>query len=254
MQSAIAHVVIPARLGSTRLAEKLLLRATGKSVLQHTYEAAKRAQLPSGVTIAVDHPRLQEEVARFGGKSVMTRPECPSGTDRIAEALQEIPDAEIIVNVQGDEPEMEPGAIDLVVRLLREHPEASIATVGTPIREIARLNNPNCVKIVMGNHQRALYFSRAAVPFVRQGIKEEDLHEEPPLFWHHLGIYAYRRDFLRRFAALPVGRLEQLEKLEQLRALEAGEVIVAGRVDRAPPGIDTAEDYQAFVGRVQQAS
>lgn len=245
-----AHVVIPARLASTRLPQKLLLRETGKTVLQHTYEAARQAKFPSGVSIAVDHPLLQAEVERFGGRAIMTSPDCPSGTDRIAEALQAIGEVDLVVNLQGDEPEMDPAAIDQVIDLLIEHPEASIATIATPIRDQQTWENPSCVKIAMGEN-RALYFSRSPIPHVRGGPSKADFLRDPPCFWHHLGLYAYRASFLRKFTSLSVGRLEDLEKLEQLRALETGHIIVVGRVDRASRGIDTEADYQEFVLRTR---
>lgn len=240
------QIVIPARLASTRLPEKLLLRAGGKSVLQHTYERALGARCACGVIVAVDHPRLAEEVTRFGGHAIMTDPQHPSGTDRIAEVARAVPEVDIWVNVQGDEPRIDPSAIDLVATLLSDNPLASIATAGTPIRDPERLADPSCVKIVLGQGNRALYFSRAAVPHVREGLSTAVLHGEPPHFWHHLGLYAYRREFLNWFAAEPPSPLEQLEKLEQLRALEAGKTILVGRVASAPRGIDTAEDFASF--------
>ena len=240
------HVVIPARLASTRLPEKLLLRAGGKSVIEHTVLSASRAQCASKVLVAVDHPRLFEEVERFGGHAIMTSEHHQSGTDRIAEVAAQIPDADILVNVQGDEPLIDPASIDLLANLLRENPHASMATVGTPIRNIERLRDPSCVKIVMGHNNRAIYFSRASVPMVRDGIEPEFLKAEPPHFWHHIGLYAYRNEFLQWFARQPPGQLEKLEKLEQLRAIEAGHTILVGRVESAAHGIDTAEDFENF--------
>lgn len=246
-----AHIVIPARLASTRLPEKLLLKAGGKSVLQHTYEAALRAQFVSGVTVAVDDPRLATEVDGFGGQALLTSQDHPSGTDRIAEVARLLPEIGLIVNVQGDEPEIDPGAIDLVVELLESDPEAVMATVATPIRDEKLLDDPACVKVVMGEGGAAVYFSRAGVPHVRGGVTEADLLAEPPHFWHHIGLYAYRREFLLWFASQPPGRLEQLEKLEQLRAIEAGKKILVGRVESAARGIDTLEDFEAFRMRVE---
>lgn len=243
------HVVIPARLASTRLPEKLLLRAGGKSVLQYTYEAALKARLPSAVTIAVDDSRLEKEAIAFGAAVIMTSVSCQSGTDRLAEVAEHRPDVEIFVNVQGDEPEIDPNAIDQVARSLIDNPWADIATVARPIRELSTLENKNCVKAVIGNDGRALYFSRAAIPCVRDGVNASMLAAEPPLFWHHVGLYAYRRGFLRWFQAQPVGRLEQVEKLEQLRALESGKQIVVTRIDAAPAGIDTQDDFDAFLAR-----
>lgn len=246
------QIVIPARLASTRLSEKLLRTAGGKSILQHTYEAALRAELADGVIVAVDDPRLAEEVERFGGQYQMTSPACASGTDRIAEVAAATPQSEVFVNVQGDEPEIDPAAIDRVARALWESPEASIATAATPIRQPQQLEDPDCVKVVLGTGGRALYFSRAAVPHPRGGITAELLAADPPLFWHHIGLYAYRREFLSWFAGQEVSRLEQTERLEQLRALEAGKEIVVAAVESASPGIDTAEDFHAFARRVEK--
>lgn len=261
------QIVIPARLASTRLPEKLLLKAGGKSVLQHTYEAACKVTAADGVIVAVDHERLADEVERFGGRSIMTSPDCASGTDRIAEVASALPDIDIFVNVQGDEPEIEPSAIELVAKTLDEHPSADIATIATPIRDPGRLDDPACVKIVMAptdadatghadamGQGRAVYFSRSPVPHPRGGIDDVLLQAEPPHFWHHLGLYAYRRDFLDWFTNQPASPLEKIEGLEQLRALEAGKAIVVARVERAAPGIDTKGDFDAFQSRVEQNS
>lgn len=245
------QIVIPARLASTRLPEKLLLKANGKSVLQHTYEAASRARLATGVIVAVDDPRLAQEVSDFGGQAILTSPDHQSGTDRVAEVSRLHPEAEILVNVQGDEPEIDPAAIDLVITLLQQSPNAAMATVATPLRSPENLMDPSCVKVVVGAGGRALYFSRAAVPLVRDGLTPDLLQAEPPIFWHHVGLYAYRRDFLQWFANESVGTLERLEKLEQLRALEAGHTIVVGRIEQAARGIDTLEDFRAFRDRVE---
>lgn len=240
------HIVIPARLASTRLPEKLLLRAGGKSVLEHTVCSASRARCTSQIIVAVDHPSLFQEVQRFGGHAIMTSERHPSGTDRIAEVARSISDTDIVINVQGDEPMIDPESIDLVAKLLKDSPEASMATVGTPIRDLHRLQDPSCVKIVMGQNNRAVYFSRAPIPMVREGITQELLDTEPPHFWHHLGLYAYRKEFLLWFSQQPPGRLEQLERLEQLRAIEAGRTILVGRVETAARGIDTLEDFESF--------
>lgn len=247
------QIVIPARLASTRLPEKLLLTVGGKSVLQHTYEAASRSQVASGVIVAVDDPRLAHEVDSFGGQVRLTSPACQSGTDRVAEVAAELTDTEIFVNVQGDEPEIDPAAIDRVAQLLIEHPEADMATVARPIRDAETLLNPNCVKVVLGDDARAIYFSRAAVPYARDGVTPSLLQADPPLYWHHIGLYAYRRDFLLWFAKQqPVASLEAVEKLEQLRAVQAGKQIVVAPVESAAAGIDTLEDFQAFAARWEQ--
>jgi len=260
-------IVIPARLGSTRFSEKLLRRAGGKSVLQYTFEAATKAKAAGQVAIAVDDPKLLDEVNRFGGHAVMTRVDCPSGTDRIAEVAVRFPEVGIFVNVQGDEPDIDPTTIDLVASTLVNNPWADIATVAAPIRNSHRLDDPNCVKIVVAGvprsaeqgswgqdrvgQGRAVYFSRSAVPHFRGGVTEQSLASEPPLFWHHIGLYAYRREFLQWFSEQPPSVLEQTERLEQLRAIEAGKQIVVARVESAVAGIDTQEDFEAFEKRVQ---
>ncbi|MCG8649489.1 MAG: 3-deoxy-manno-octulosonate cytidylyltransferase [Pirellulales bacterium] len=245
------QIVIPARLHSTRLAEKLLLRVGGKSILQHTFEAASRASLAGGVIVAVDDPRLAREVDAFGGQWIMTSPNCASGTDRIAEVAEQLPEVELFVNVQGDEPEIASTTIDLVATALIEHPEADLATAGTPIRDLATWRDPSCVKIVLAEQGRAVYFSRAGVPFSREPIDETMLGQRPHRFWHHLGIYAYRRDFLAWFSSQPPSPLEQIERLEQLRAIEAGKTIVVAQVESSTPGIDTMEDLIAFQQRIE---
>ena len=155
-------LAIPARRRSTRLPDKMLLRDTGKTVLQHTYEAACRARRPEAVFIATDDEEIAAEARRFGADVVMTSPDCPSGTDRIAEAVRELPRAGIIVNLQGDEPEADPAAIDRLFELLEREPWASMATVATPIRERGKLDDPACVKVAIDRRGRALYFSRSA--------------------------------------------------------------------------------------------
>ncbi len=246
------QIVIPARLASTRLPEKLLLCVGGKSVLQHTYEAASRSQVSVGVIAAVDDPRLAHEVSSFGGHVRLTSTSCQSGTDRVAEVAAELTEIDIFINVQGDEPEIDPAAIDRVAQLLIDHPEADMATVAIPIRDPQSLLNPNCVKVVLGDGSRAVYFSRAAVPFARDGITPSLLEAEPPLYWQHIGLYAYRREFLLWFAAQSVSPLESVEKLEQLRAIQADRHIVVTRVESAAAGIDTLEDFNAFTLRWEQ--
>ncbi len=240
--------MIPARLASTRLPEKLLLRETGRSVLEHTYRAASKAILPDGLVVAVDHQRLQDEVLRFGGVAEMTNPDAQCGTERVAEISSRTPLVEFWINVQGDEPEIDPSAIDQVYNLLLANPQASVATLATPIRDRKRLDDPNCVKVVCDVRGQALYFSRSPIPYPRSW-DEAMLEQEPPLFMQHLGIYGYRRDFLAKLSLLPESPLEQTEKLEQLRFLQAGHSLVVGRIDHAPRGIDTRDDYDVFVSR-----
>ncbi len=243
-----SHIVIPARLASTRLPRKLLLRETGKPLIQHTYEAARRANRPSGICVATDHAEIFDEVVRFGGRAVMTDPDAASGTDRVAEVARGLDDVDILVNVQGDEPELSGEAIDLAVRLLEEHPKAVMSTLATPIRTRAQLDDPACVKVVFDDHGQALYFSRSPIPHPRDW-DDAMLQADPAPFHQHIGLYAYRREFLLQLASMRPSTLEQIEKLEQLRVLQAGHTILVGVVDEPTIGIDTPDDYRAFVER-----
>jgi 3-deoxy-manno-octulosonate cytidylyltransferase (CMP-KDO synthetase) len=241
-------IVIPARLASTRLPRKLLLKETGKSVLQHTYESASKARRPSGICVAADCEEIAAEVRAFGGMVKLTDPACASGTDRVAEIARELTDVDVLVNVQGDEPEISAAAIDLAVQLLEDHPEAVMSTLATPIRTKDQLFDPSCVKVVFDQAGRAIYFSRAPIPYPRNW-EDALLTNQPPHFHQHIGLYAYRRDFLLRLATLPRAGIEQVENLEQLRVLDAGHTILVGVVDEPTIGIDTPEDYRAFVER-----
>jgi 3-deoxy-manno-octulosonate cytidylyltransferase (CMP-KDO synthetase) len=238
-------VVIPARLASSRLPEKLLLSDTGKSVIQYTHEAAKTATRPSGVVVATDSQRIVDAVERFGGDARLTDPNAQSGTDRVAEVAESFQDIDIFVNVQGDEPEIEGTLIDRLIDLLDSDQQAEVATMATRIRNPAQINDVSCVKVVATHTGRALYFSRLGIPFVRDSEGEHDRAEH----YQHVGIYAYRREFLMRLKELPPSPLEESEKLEQLRFLQAGVIIRVGVADYAAPGIDTIEDYRAFVSR-----
>ena len=178
----------------------------------------------------------------------MTSPQCASGTDRVAEVARNLPEAEILVNVQGDEPELAGTSIDRVIELLEENPHIMMSTLATPIRSRAVLEDPSCVKVVFDSRGKALYFSRSPIPYAREW-HEDLLAADPPHFYLHLGLYAYRRDFLLRLTTLPRTPLEKLESLEQLRVLENGHQIAVGVVNERTVGIDTAEDYRAFVNR-----
>jgi 3-deoxy-manno-octulosonate cytidylyltransferase (CMP-KDO synthetase) len=250
--TARSYVVIPARYASTRLPRKMLLRETGKTLLQHTYEAACAARKPSGVVIATDHVEIAREVENFRGDFVLTSRDCASGTDRVAEFARRMPQAQILVNVQGDEPEMSPDIIDRVIELLEQDPSAGMATLATRMPSAEQLANPACVKVVFDEMGRALYFSRSPIPFVRD-LDPNRPFNDPPLFYQHLGIYAYRRDVLLEVAAMQPSSLELAEKLEQLRMLQTGGTILVGVVDHAASGIDTPADYAAFVARRRAA-
>lgn len=246
--AGLVYGFIPARLASTRLARKLLLAETGRPLIQHTWESARQARSLADVIVATDSAEIAQVVRAFGGHCEMTR-EHPSGTDRIAEVVERsFATAEVVVNIQGDEPEIDPLSIELLVQLLADHPTAQMSTLATPIRTRPVRDSSSCVKVVCAENGRALYFSRSLIPFCRDQDPDQLLSAESPWLLH-LGLYAYRREFLMKLTKLPVSRLEKLEKLEQLRALEAGAAIQVGIVERSAVGIDTAEDYARFVSR-----
>ena len=237
-------IVIPARYASTRLPAKALLRETGKYLVQHVYEQARRVRGVETVIVATDDGRIASAVESFGGRAAMTRTDHPSGSDRVAEVARSL-DVDVVINLQGDEPLIDPAALELLADLLREDPKAEMATLAMPIRDAETYQNPNCVKVVCGEGGRALYFSRSPIPFVRDA--EPEFGQEPSTFLHHLGLYAYRRDALLALSGLPPHPLEQLEKLEQLRALGHGWTIRVGVVTHAGRGVDTPADYERFV-------
>ena len=241
-------IVIPARLHSTRLPRKLLLRETGKTILQHTYEAASRASSIDRICVAADGEEIAAACLEFSGNWVLTDPNHASGSDRVAEVARGWSDIDIIVNVQGDEPEISAAAIEQVVELLVQYPAAVMSTLSTPIRTKEKLHDPACVKVVFDGEQRALYFSRSVIPHARTW-SDDLLTAEPAHFHQHIGLYAYRRDFLLQIANLPRPAIEQLESLEQLRVLHAGRTILVGSIDEPSIGIDTPADYEQFVAR-----
>lgn len=248
------HIVgiIPARLASTRLPRKLLLNETGKTVLQHTWERVIKAQRLTQVVIAADAPEIVDAVRSFGGDCEMTG-EHPSGTDRIAEVVRRrFPAAEIVINIQGDEPEIDPAAIDHCAELLANEPRADMSTLCRPIHSKEELESTACVKVVAAANGRALYFSRCPIPHVRDADPRTLLGDASP--WRlHVGMYGYRREFLLKLTQLPVSQLEALEKLEQLRALDCGGWIQLGTVQSTSVGIDTPADYARFVQRTRDA-
>jgi 3-deoxy-manno-octulosonate cytidylyltransferase (CMP-KDO synthetase) len=239
-----AIIVIPARHASSRLPGKPLLRETGKYLIQHVYERACRARRAGTVLVATDDPRIVAAVNSFGGRVVMTRRDHPSGTDRVAEVARQM-EGELIVNLQGDEPLIEPDTLDLLIGLLEGDNDADMATLACPIKSHEQWQNPNCVKVVCDEAGRALYFSRSPIPFVRDG--KPDFTARPPRFLQHIGLYGYRRSFLLRYAGTPPADFEKLEKLEQLRALYLGCQIPVGLVAQPTLGVDTYEDYRQFV-------
>ncbi len=244
--------MIPARFASTRLPGKPLLSDTGRPLIQHVVEAAQRATKLERIIVATDDLRVAEAVTRFGGEVMMTRADHPTGTDRVAEVAARIDTARIIVNLQGDEPEITGQALDRVVALLEDDPDATMATLATPIHDKAIYHDSACVKAVFSRHRRAIYFSRSPIPHHRDGLPNSESSGKP-LGYLHLGLYAYRRDFLLQIGSLPSSSLEAAEKLEQLRVLEAGYPIAIGLVDEPSVGIDTPEDYRRFVERWRQS-
>lgn len=237
-------IIIPARYASSRLPGKPLLKHTGKYLVQHVYEQAAQSKKASAVIVATDDERIMSAVKSFGGHVAMTRRDHANGTDRVAEVASAL-DVDAVINLQGDEPLIEPGALDLLAELLERDPAAPMATLATPIRSAETFQNPNCVKVVCDARSRALYFSRSPIPLVRDG--QPDFTTRPPRFLQHLGLYAYRKDFLLQLAKLPPEPLEQLEKLEQLRVLALGHPISVGVIEHAGLGVDTYEEYERFV-------
>lgn len=235
-------VCIPARYASTRFPAKVLARDTGKYLIQHTWEQARKAKLPERVVIAADDEKIVQAAREFGAECVLTSPKHNSGTDRIAEAVGRS-DADIVINVQGDEPRIDPDHIDYLARLLLDSPDASMATLAAPFAAREQIADPNVVKVVVGASGKAIYFSRSVIPYDRDRAGVGDVSH----YLRHIGIYAYRRDFLLKITSLPQTPLEKLEKLEQLRTIENGYTILVGKVERTCEGIDTPEQYAAFV-------
>ncbi len=237
-------VCIPARYASTRFPAKVLAKDTGKYLIQHTWEQARKAKLPGRVVIAADDEKIVQAAREFGAECVLTSPNHQSGTDRIAEAVGRS-DAQIVINVQGDEPQINPEHIDYLARLLLDNPDAPMATLAAAFATREQIADPNVVKVIVDARGKAIYFSRSPIPYDREHAGVGEVSH----YLRHIGIYAYRRDFLLKITALPQTLLEKLEKLEQLRAIENGFTILVGRVEHTCEGIDTPEQYAAFVKR-----
>jgi 3-deoxy-manno-octulosonate cytidylyltransferase (CMP-KDO synthetase) len=235
-------VVIPSRYAATRLPGKPLVNLAGKPMVQRVYEQAKLAQTVHRVLVATDDQRIVEAVQSFGGEVRMTRSDHRTGTERIAEVAAHEP-GDVFVNVQGDEPLIDPVAIDTAVAALLEDPPAQIATVATAIRHVPDIMDPNVVKTVLDFDSNALYFSRAPVPWVRD--TQQKVHVK---YWKHLGLYVFQRDALLEYPTLPQGELEKIEQLEQLRWLENGWKIRVAEVEHDAVSVDVPED----VARVEK--
>lgn len=244
-ESVKVVVVIPARYGSTRLPGKPLARVAGRPIIQHVYDNAARSRRAAAVVVATDDERIASTVRGFGGQAYLTSPGCASGTDRVAEVVRlRLPDAEILVNVQGDEPELQPEQIDLAIEALAADGKAMMSTLAVPMADPDVLASADQVKVVVDRDGNALYFSRAPIPYLRDG--------GPLRFLKHLGVYAYRRAFLLRLAELPPTDLETREKLEQLRVLEHGYRIKVALTNFCPVGIDTPADLERFRRKMEK--
>jgi 3-deoxy-manno-octulosonate cytidylyltransferase (CMP-KDO synthetase) len=240
------HIVIPARFASERLPGKVLLDLAGRPVLQHVWQRASESGARS-VTIATDDERIASAARSFGAEVVMTAADHQSGSDRIAECARHLgwPDDRVVVNLQGDEPLMPPLCLDQVAALLERSPDCEVASLYWPITEADEVRNPNAVKVVTDTRDRAMYFSRAPIPFVRACATIEEALAAGVGWKRHLGLYAYRLAALYRYSACAPTPLEQSERLEQLRMMEQGGRIAMARARQfIPAGIDTAEDLQ----------
>ena len=238
--------MIPARYASSRFPGKALAPLAGRPLIQHVYERAAGARYLSHLLIATDDERIAAAARTFGAAVRMTRADHPSGTDRVAEAAS-ADRAELVVNIQGDEPLIDPAAIDAAVLGLLEAPEIPMGTLKKLIEDPAELSNPNVVKVVTDRSGNALYFSRSRIPYVRAGAEQAPCYK-------HVGLYVYRREFLLAYPQLPVGPLERAEKLEQLRALENGYRIRVVETEYESRGVDTPEDLKAVEKLLQAAA
>ncbi|HET9319349.1 MAG TPA: 3-deoxy-manno-octulosonate cytidylyltransferase [Bryobacteraceae bacterium] len=233
--------MIPARYASSRFPGKALVRIGNKSMLQHVYERVSLARYLTSVIIATDDERICKEARRIGAPVRMTRPDHLSGTDRVAEVAS-MDSAEWVVNVQGDEPLIDPGAIDAAILPLLDEPSIPMGTLKKRIEDPREIGDPNVVKVVTDRAGNAIYFSRSTIPYVRDGAKGKSGGEV--VHYKHIGLYIYRRDFLLRYPEMPVGPLEMAERLEQLRALENGHQIRVVETEYESVGVDTPEDLE----------
>jgi 3-deoxy-manno-octulosonate cytidylyltransferase (CMP-KDO synthetase) len=235
-------IAIPARLASTRLPRKVLLDLGGKPVVQRVWERVKKMRSADRVVVLADGTEVAAAARAFGAEVLLTAPECPSGTARLVSVLDQLA-GDFFLNVQGDEPCIEPDLLDALVSRWRET-QCELVTAVARITDAAKLTNPNVVKVVRGENGRAVYFSRSPVPF-RRGVPVADwLADGTVPYWSHIGVYGYARATLADYAALPVTRIEQIESLEQLRFVEHGKVFQTVETDYHPVSIDTAEDLE----------
>jgi 3-deoxy-manno-octulosonate cytidylyltransferase (CMP-KDO synthetase) len=245
-------VVIPARYASSRFPGKPLAPIQGISLLERTYRQVRLCKHVNFCVIATDDPRIEAHAKAFGADVVMTSPDCPTGTDRIAEAVTQRADlraASMIVNVQGDEPCIDPKTISKVISVLHDAPEASIGTIVAPIHSEQDLLNPNIVKCVKTLSGRALYFSRHAIPGSKGGVGKTLIP-----YYRHIGMYAYRPEFVVQYAKLPPTPLQQAEDLEMLRAMEYGFFIAVAEVAHHSPDVNVPSDIQEVEKWIQSQS
>jgi 3-deoxy-manno-octulosonate cytidylyltransferase (CMP-KDO synthetase) len=269
-------VCIPARFASTRFPAKVLAKDTGKYLVQHVWEKACRAKLPHKVIIATDDSRVVDAAKSFGAEVCLTSPDLQSGTDRIAQAVKSL-DVDIVINLQGDEPEIEPSSIDFLANLMLEAQNSKLktknfqmGTLAAPFQNADQIADPAIVKVIVAYSVErragsiklktqnsklktdcgsAIYFSRSVIPYDRSAGGVGPIKN----YLRHLGIYAYRKDFLLKITKLPPSMLEKTESLEQLRVIENGFTILVGIVDKASTGIDTPDQYAEFVKRYKKA-
>ena len=233
--------VIPARYGSTRFPGKPLTDLHGQSLIQRTYGAIERTGMVDALVVATDDERIADHVSHFGGKAVMTAADHPTGTDRVAEAARAFPTAEIVVNLQGDEPFIRADQIEALLRAFQE-PGVAVATLAAPVADEHALLSPNVVKVVRNREGRALYFSRHAIPYLRDVPVGRWIEQGKHL--QHVGVYGFRAEVLQQLTGLPPAPLEQEEMLEQLRWLSAGYGIHVAVTDRPSLGVDTPADLE----------
>lgn len=243
--------IIPARFGSQRLEAKPLADIAGKPMVQHVYERVSQAKLVTSVLVATDDERIASAVRSFGGHAVMTPVNLASGSDRIAYVARSLPEADIVVNVQGDEPLLVPGMIDEAVQILLDDATVNVATLVRSIEHEADLLNPGMVKVVLGKGGDCLYFSRSPIPFGREF--ETGRWAQQHLYFKHIGIYVFRRGFLMQFSEMLPTPLEMAEKLEQLRILEHGFGIRAAITQHDSIPVDTAEDLERVRAIIMQS-
>lgn len=239
--------VIPARWGSTRLPGKSLIPLCGKPLVRWVMERAAQARRLNELVVATDDARIRDAVQSWGGRAVMTSPNHGSGTERAAEAVAGR-GADVVINIQGDEPLIDPGLIDKLAEVMLGDADCAMATAAAPIRDPDEVRNPSVTKVVCGAAGQALYFSRCPIPFVRDG----DMADAGTLHWRHIGIYAYRSAFLERLVSAPPCVLERAEKLEQLRALFIGARIRVVPTESAGLGVDTPQDVAAAEAQIRR--